>query len=164
MDSPGSPLDLRLSPVVRRGHSDPGHNRAAKPNISRYHDRTKQPQEASEARPTFMQTVQETAKSFQQLRENKLEPLTNSGEASAPQLTITDDFKAECQEPREEISSTVNEKDDEEHDETNNNAKGDVWFTPSEYPAANLNIEEVRFIILSHFDGLTAPISIFVDI
>lgn len=147
-DTPGSPLDLRLSPVIRRSYSDPVRNRTGNSKIEQLqeHAHCDLPVKSSsiviEARPTFLATVYESAKNFQQLRSGDYE-------------TVAEGYEMAESAPHDEVDiknmSRVGEqtalKDDAETDKPQQNADGihgkdDIWYTPNEFPPITYNAEE----------------------
>lgn len=147
-DSPTSPLDLRLSPVIRRSYSDPAHDRKATTKLmadqSFAGPSVKQAAAvplAIEPKPTFMATIYESAKKFQQLRENQLEG--SSGAVDESIATNVDGVDGECPETGEKHNQPA---------ENEGTTTDEVWYTPNEFPAViNYNSsDEVSFFLHGH--------------
>lgn len=130
--SPTSPLDLRLSPVIRRTNSDPTQQ------THRYHYKATLQQSnllvqvgslsTLDQRPKFLETVYEAAVNFKQLRCSSVIPALDIPRNPPQPKQLINSMT---------ISADTNQDvaDDEENCLDNGAATSDVWHTPSEFPS-----------------------------
>lgn len=144
--SPTSPLDLRLSPVIRRTNSDPVSSRTS----TRIDLLQLQPKSVQRGRLNFLATVYESAKNFQEIRSGNvavvfetIDSIENASETEdKPQEKI-----ATCDETSESFAcpkgaSTSVEEFIDSNDE--DGAFHETWHTPKEYPSINYSAEDYQ--------------------